>query len=117
MGIILRNVNVSDFVRLSLKGFGAGFSSMPMILKFNTEGNTVGNRTITLPIGGSGTNVTIDWGDGTKETSLYTGTTGGVTHEYATPGVYDVKLTGYIRQFNYGSYKEDRVLVDVVQWG
>ena len=89
----------------------------PMILKFNTEGNTAGNRTITLPIGGSGTDVTIDWGDGTKETSIYTSGTGGVTHEYATPGIYDVKLTGYVNRFNHGVANEDRVLVDVVQWG
>jgi surface protein len=89
----------------------------PMILRFNTEGNTAGNRTITLPVGGTGTNVNIDWGDGTKETSTRTTTSGGVTHEYATPGVYDVKLTGYVHRFNYTPTTEDRVLVDVVQWG
>ena len=89
----------------------------PMILKFNTEGNTEGNRTITLPVGGVGNNVTINWGDGTSEVSTHTATSGGVTHEYATPGIYDVKLTGYVGQFNYGPTNEDRVLVDLVQWG
>lgn len=59
---------------------------IPLTLEFTT---TAPNEVITLPCQGS-VNITVDWGDGSKETI----TTDNPTHSYNNIGVYIVKITG-----------------------
>ena len=66
----------------------------PMELVFNTA---LGDTTIEIPFGSSTVvNVEVDWGDGTSDT--YT-TNGTKTHTYASGGIYNVSIQGYLSQF------------------
>lgn len=64
-------------------------------------------------------NYTVDWGDG----NVQTGVTSSVEHDYGTPGVYTVKITGTFptlyRLGNNQSDKSDHAsqLLTVEQWG
>jgi len=51
---------------------------------------TMINENITIPTNGGGYNYMVDWGDGT----FTAGETGDATHNYTTPGVYTVSISG-----------------------
>ena len=50
-------------------------------------------------------NITVDWGDGTKENfeQNLTNTANFPVHTYATEGVYDVQIGGSLEYFGYNS--------------
>ena len=85
-----------------------------MVLEFNTnlsEGNT-----ITLPLQGSLSTVSVYWGDNSANT--YT-TAGNYDHTYANAGEYTVYIAGYLSQFgnaNSGYTNADK-LVGVADFG
>ena len=60
-------------------------------------------------------NVTIDWGDGTKET-IPTTTNSDLSHTYAKKGQYEVEITGDYRNWTAGCSKNVE-LYDVLQFG
>lgn len=83
-----------------------------MKLLMATEDATGGiNRNVILSFA-SGSNVEVDWGDGTVQT--YTGAAG---HTYAQAGQYEVKVTGTINGFTTASTANRKQLKDVMQWG
>ena len=100
----------------------------PMMLLFDTEGfdptlndglggkfsRLIGNKTISVEIVTQTEPLIIDWGDGQIET-VYSS----VTHTYANPGRYIVRLDGTIRRFphNTSTNQHRWTLVDVIRWG
>ena len=88
---------------------------------------TAANTTIYLPIQG-GTNVTIDWGDGTTTTVNETLTTDTFpSHEYAGAGTHTVTITGTFDKWGYNAvssvgstspyYTYTQYLTGVTQFG
>lgn len=86
---------------------------------FITTWRTTGtNESITFPIGAqSGTDMSIDWGDGTVETGLGNNP----SHNYTTAGVYTVSVSGVYDavNFNYFNWGDDgpKKIISIEQWG
>ena len=72
----VRNVDVVD-------------KSKYMITEWNVSGDV--GLTITLPVSGTGLNITVDWGDGTTKETI---TTAFPTHTYAQAGIYEIAVAG-----------------------
>jgi surface protein len=73
-------------------GSTATAARAPMVLTFNTALDR--ENSLWLPL--SGGSVTINWGDGTSST--------GVSHTYASPGIYKVSISGTATRFGYDRY-------------
>jgi uncharacterized repeat protein (TIGR01451 family) len=81
------------------------------------EVNTMIGLDIIIPTSGNGYNYTIDFGDGTMHSNV----TGDIMHEYSSPGVYTVSITGdfpriRFRNFNSNS-KYPKKIKSIEQWG
>jgi surface protein len=87
--------------------FGAG-----MKLLVDTEGNASGATNVILSFA-AGSDVTIDWGDGTG----YQAYTGAASHNYATPGQYTVEVHGTVNGFTTALSENRQQIKDVMQWG
>ena len=69
------------------------------------------NESITIPVGGSTGAYTVDWGDGTV-----TSVTGDASHAYASPGEYQVAISGdFTRIYLSGSPNAEK-LQSIDQW-
>ena len=93
-------------------------SQPEFIILVNTALAGSASDTMQLPI--RGTNMTIDWGDGTVETGITQIATPSsanwITHQYSDSGVYQIKITGldWIYFVNAG----DRLkLLEIQNWG
>ena len=84
----VRNVDVVD-------------KSKYMITEWNVSGDA--GLTITLPVSGTGLNITVDWGDGS---AIETITTEYPTHTYAQAGVYEIAVAGNCPEWGKISYQE-----------
>ncbi len=84
----VRNVDVVD-------------KSKYMITEWNVSGDA--GLTITLPVSGTGLNITVDWGDGSATETI---TTEYPTHTYATAGVYEIAVAGNCPEWGKISYQE-----------
>ena len=87
---------------------GGGITNqLPFRFTINTNNTSAGSSTSTqfkLPLVFSGTlNAVVNWGDGTSST-ITAWNQAEVTHTYAIAGLYDIKITGVLRgwQFNNG---------------
>ena len=69
-----------------------------MITEWNVSGDA--GLTITLPVSGTGLNITVDWGDGTESEVI---TTSFPTHTYAQTEVYEIKILGTCPMWGYFS--------------
>ncbi|MEM1339553.1 MAG: BspA family leucine-rich repeat surface protein [Bacteroidota bacterium] len=64
-------------------------------------------------------NYEVDWGDGTTSENV----TGSITHTYATPGIYTVRISGFFPAIHFNNNGEAviisdaRKLLTVEQWG
>ncbi|GAA4273684.1 hypothetical protein GCM10022258_29780 [Aquimarina gracilis] len=74
---------------------------------------TTANERITIPTIGSGYNYTVDWGDGTIETSR----TGDATHEYTTAGTQTIKISGDFPRIYFNNNADADKIRTVEQWG
>ena len=77
---------------------------------FVTTWTIAADQTIRLPV--SGSDITIDWGDGTITSDV-----SGRTHTYATPGTYTIIVTGGLERFHLGSSPSKTSLSSIDQWG
>ncbi len=87
----------------------------PFVTTWKTDNpGTSSDTQITIPTGTGAFNYTVDWGDGTTDTTVYTEST---THTYATAGTYTVAISGSFPHiyFNYTGDKEK--ILTVEQWG
>lgn len=67
-----------------------------MELVFDTTKETDTTNTVAVQLGGMVGSLTVDWGDGSTNTYSTTGTK---THDYATDGVYTVKIYGNLTRY------------------
>ena len=70
------------------------------------------NESITIPVGGSTGAYTVDWGDGTV-----TGVTGDASHAYASPGEYQVVISGDFTRIYLNGRPNAEKLQSIDQWG
>ena len=81
-----------------------------------TEGD--GENRMRLPI--QGTDMVIDWGDGTIETVTQTATPSSdnwVTHNYAEAGIYNIAVSNTIERVFFANTGDKLKLVKGLQWG
>ncbi|MEL6534123.1 MAG: BspA family leucine-rich repeat surface protein [Bacteroidota bacterium] len=72
------------------------------------------DHTLSLPLAtGVDYHFTVDWGDGTS--SLVTQAS--ASHTYATPGVYELKITGDIPRLHFNNGGDRVKITDISQWG
>ncbi len=85
------------------------------VTTWNTElSGTTANNQIMINTQGNGYNYLVEWGDGLFDI----GVTGDITHTYATPGIYTVKISGnFPRMFHTGTTDDAAKLISVDQWG
>lgn len=83
-----------------------------MKLLVDTEGDAAGATNVILTFD-AGSNIEVDWGDGSAKQTF----TGAASHDYATPGQYEVKVTGTVNGFTAAGVGYRRQLKDVMQWG
>ncbi len=90
-------------------------SSMAFITTWKTDnpGNS-GNNQITIPVfSGETYNYSVDWGDGSSNT----GVNGGITHTYATQGIYTVSLSGDFPRIFFNNQGDKQKILTVESWG
>jgi len=83
-------------------------AEMPFITTWET---TSANEEITIPT--HGTDITVDWGDGSSESGL----SGNITHEYSSPGNYTIKISGIFHQIIMNNGDDQDKLLTIEQWG
>jgi len=88
-------------------------SNNAFIIEFSVEA-----QTLTIPLyNTTGYNCSFNWGDGSAPTSVtaYDGT--GRTHVYATPGIYQVLITGTCKGIFFNNTGDKNNLIKIIQWG
>ena len=70
------------------------------------------NESITIPVGGSTGAYTVDWGDGTV-----TSVTGDASHAYASPGEYQVVISGDFTRIYLNGRPNAEKLQSIDHWG
>ena len=70
------------------------------------------NESITIPVGRSTGAYAVDWGDG-----IVTGVTGDTSHAYASPGEYQVAISGDFTRIRLSSSPNAAKLQSIDQWG
>ena len=99
---------------------GGIVDQLPFRFTVNTNNTSAGSSTSTqfkLPLVSSGTlNAVVDWGDGTSST-ITTWNQAEVTHTYATAGVYDIKITGVLRGWQFSDGGDKLKILNIINWG
>jgi surface protein len=81
--------------------------------KTDNPGSSNDNQ-ITIPTSSSEAyDYRVDWGDGTGDSGI----TGNITHTYATPGTYEVRISGDFPQISFMFTGDKEKLLSVEQWG
>ncbi|MFS4493937.1 BspA family leucine-rich repeat surface protein [Maribacter sp. 2308TA10-17] len=69
---------------------------------------------ITIPTFSDETyNYSVDWGDGTSDSEV----TGDITHTYASPGTYQVSISGDFPRIRLNFSNDSNKLLEINQWG
>ena len=98
---------------------GSSTASIPMevtqrpfisIWKTDNYGSSDNNQ-IAISMGGTASNYTVDWGDGSQDSEI----TEDITHTYSSVGTYTVTIRGDFPQIV--SCQDDDKLLSVEQWG
>ncbi|TYK64421.1 immunoglobulin-like domain-containing protein [Colwellia echini] len=95
-------------------------ATRPFITTWKTDNDGISDdNTIVIPTnstvdGGDYTyNYTVEWGDGDSDTGI----TGDATHSYATPGEYEVKISGDFPHLDFYGQLDNNKLISIDQWG
>ncbi|PHN95553.1 hypothetical protein CSC80_09575 [Maribacter sp. 6B07] len=100
---------------IALLGFGFLQAQEPFITTWKTDNDGESNdNQITIPTGDGTFAYTVDWGDGTTDTSVYTGN---ATHTYATAGTYTVSISGDFPHLKFIYFSDHDKILSVGQWG
>ena len=111
-------VFASSVDALVSRGFVLAFETVPDAFKtgdrpFVTTWRTASpNESITIPVRGSTGTYTVDWGDGTV-----TSVTGDASHAYASPGEYQVVISGDFTRIYLIDGPNAEKLQSIDQWG
>ena len=88
-------------------------STIPFVSSWKTDNQgSSGDNQVTMYTAGSG-HYTIDWGDGSTDSNV----SANITHTYATPGTYQISISGTYPRIIFGSSPDRNKLVSVDQWG
>ncbi|SDL50311.1 BspA family leucine-rich repeat surface protein, partial [Kriegella aquimaris] len=103
------------FFALCLLSFGSIMAQGEFITTWKTDNTGASNdNQITIPTGTGSFAYTVDWGDGTTDATVYTGST---THTYASAGTYTVKISGDFPHLEFSYGQDNEKLLSVEQWG
>jgi surface protein len=83
--------------------------------RISGTGTVSNTSSIVLPLFGTQA-ITASWGDGTVSL-ISSSTQVDRTHSYATPGIYNVSITGQGQGFQFNNGGDRNKLMDVGQWG
>ncbi|MFX0100522.1 MAG: DUF2341 domain-containing protein [Candidatus Hodarchaeota archaeon] len=115
--------NASDGSRLASLGPFTGPEAImtnAFISTWNTSELSYGSSTpdqIRLPLVSTGTyNFSVNWGDGTFDT-ITSWNQSEVTHTYASPGIYTIKIAGMIIGWCFNYTGDKLKIYDILQWG
>ncbi len=90
-------------------------STPPSTNSFITTWETTApSQTITIPTTGGGYNYSVDWGDGSPVSS---GVNTSISHPYAVPGVYTVKIDGNFPRIYFNNSGDRLKIKSIEQWG
>ncbi|MEX0273563.1 MAG: BspA family leucine-rich repeat surface protein, partial [Flavobacteriaceae bacterium] len=89
-------------------------SSFITVWKTDNQGDASTETQITIPTHPEEVyNYRVDWGDGT----LDEGITGNITHDYETPGVYTVTISGQFPRIFFNNNGDKNKIIRIQQWG
>lgn len=90
----------------------------PFITTWKTDNTGISTTTqIKIPLEANATyNFTVDWGDGNSNVITYWNDSA-LTHTYASPGTYTVKITGTFDRIYFNNSGDKLKLLSVDQWG
>ncbi|MEM6720847.1 MAG: BspA family leucine-rich repeat surface protein [Bacteroidota bacterium] len=90
-------------------------TTKPFITTWKTDNpGTSNDNQITLP-SISSEHFDIDWGDGTIQYNRFGNSN--ITHTYATPGTYTVRITGDLRRLSFANGGDKDKLLTIERWG
>jgi len=91
---------------------------VPAVTGFITEWDTTASsELVTLPtVNAVGYNATIDWGDGSPETTITTWNVGN-THTYAVAGTYQIEIKGDLPYFRFQNAGDRLKIKKIINWG
>ena len=85
--------------------------------KWDTTQAGSSNDTVVLPLVSNGSyNFQVDWGDGTRET-ITAWNQSEKTHQYASTGIYEVRIIGGISGWYFRNVGDDEKLIEISSWG
>lgn len=67
----------------------------------------------TIPTIGGGYDYDVYWGDGHADYEV----TGTITHTYASPGTYEIRIKGQFPQIYFNNLGDSEKVLDITQWG
>jgi len=111
---------IPNIVNLPGQSGGPSFNPDAFVLKIKTDqpGGTTNNDQFELrprlAAGDSNFDYTIDWGDGTIENI---NVAAAQTHTYASPGEYQIEITGLFAQLGYQNQGDAKKVMELVNWG
>ena len=99
---------------------GGGIANqLPFRFTINTNNTSAGSSTSTqfkLPLVSSGTlNAVVNWGDGTSST-ITAWNQAEVTHTYAIAGLYDIRITGVLRGWQFNNTGDRLKILNIINW-
>ena len=86
---------------------------VPATAFVTTWRTTAASQSVTIPVGGSASTYTIDWGDGTTNTDV----SSDQTHTYTDAGDYVISITGGFDRIRIGYDSAAHRLISIDQWG
>ena len=96
--------------------FGGGGYDPRFKITIDTTKAGSANDTFVLPTTEAGYDAYVDWGDGGAEQNI-TGTPGNVSHTYAAPGSYQVKIRGTFPRIYFNNAGDKLKLMTIDNWG
>ncbi len=110
-----RNFTNLLFFLLCLSSFAFLQAQDEFITTWKTDNpGTSNDNQITIPTGDGAFSYTVDWGDGSPDSTVYTGD---ATHTYASAGTYTVKVSGDFPHLQFGYGQDNEKLLSVEHWG
>ncbi len=104
---------VVSLLLLSLSTQAQSSSSFITTWKTDNPGGS-GRNQITIPVNeNEDYDYTVEWGDGQSDA----GVGGTITHTYAVPGVYTVKIQGTFPRIQFSNMGDKYKILSVEQWG
>ena len=120
--IFLGNTEITKVYQGATEIYSADVpSSNAYIIEVNTENLSQFSSpddTFKIPTSfnsGAGYNFEVDWGDGVVET--FEGNNPLTEHQYSSPGIYDIKITGLFPQIRFTGSGDRLKLLKIKQWG